>query len=271
MMAESFQIVDAYMRLPTDPFSYRILTESSTFKYLIAPSPPPGATLPDIRGRYLAFQSVDRGDWTVGRLGLADSKRLVLQSVENTALPDIGVSWHPTRIDFLDLPPSLPGSNPERELQCYGQLLARIVPTPRHIGSCPTAIAFWLWQPLSAGLGPESETYGLIHDRDIGPRFLAHITENRTRVIGFMVQRLEARVADASDLGRCSAVLTKLHSLGIAHGSLTRQAFLVDDRLGQAYLHCFASSYRTTDKHVLDAELSSLEHILRQPLAASLL
>lgn len=269
-MSESFQIVDAHMRLPTDPFSYRILTESSAFKYLIAPSPPPGATFPDLRGQHLAFQAVGRGDWTVGWLGLAGDGRLVLRSTDNMRLPDVGVLWHTSKIDFLDLPPRLPGSNTEDELQCYDQLAARIIPTPPQLGKFRAAIAFWLWQPpLSVGLGPESEIYEMIHDHDIGPKFLAHITENGDRIIGFVVERLEARIATASDLGKCSAVLAKLHGLGIAYGGLTRQSFLVDDSIDRAYLHSFASSYRTTDQRVLDEELRSLENILQQPVTTS--
>lgn len=269
-MSESFQIVDAHMCLPTDPFSYRILTESSTFKYLIASSPPPGATFPDIYGQHLAFQTVGLGDWTVGRLGLADDGRFVLRSTENARLPDVGMPWHPSKIDFLDLPTRLPGSNTNDELQCYNQLAARIVPTPGQLGDCRAAIAFWLWQPpLSVGLGPESEMYAVIHGHDIGPKFLAHITENHNRIIGFVVERLQARIAAVSDLGKCKAVLTKLHGLGIAHGGLTRQSFLVDDGLDRAYLHNFAASYPTTDQGVLEAELASLEDILRQTVETS--
>ena len=103
-MSESFQIIDAHKYHPYDPFSYRILTESSTIKYLIASSPPPGAIIPDIKGHYLAFKTVRLGDWTVGRLGLADDGRYVLLSTENIRLPDVCLPWHPSKIDFLDLP-----------------------------------------------------------------------------------------------------------------------------------------------------------------------
>lgn len=265
-MSESFQIEDAHMCHPYDPFSYRILTESSAIKYLVASSPPPGATFPDIYGHHLAFKTVSLGDWTVGRLGLANDGRFVLLSTENTRLLDVCKPWHPSKIDFLDLPTCLPGTSRDDELQFYGQLAAMAVPTPSQLGDCRTAICFWLWQPpLSVGLGPESNIYGIIHGHDIGPKFLAHITENHDRIIGFMVERLQARIATISDLGKCKAVVAKLHSLGFAYGNLVRRSFLVVDNLDRAYLHNFATSYRTTDQGVLEAELASLEDILQQP------
>ncbi|KAI0138975.1 hypothetical protein F4776DRAFT_617511 [Hypoxylon sp. NC0597] len=160
----------------------------------------------------------------------------------------------------------------KNDLQCRGQPMARIVPTPSQLGDCREAVAIWLWQPpLSTGPGPESGIYAMIDGYDIGPKFLAHITENHNRVIGFMVENLQARIANISDLHKCKAVLSKLHRLGIAYGnpSLRRGSFLVDDSLGRAYLHGFASSYVTTDQGVLDKELASIEDILKQPIGTS--
>jgi len=265
-MSESFQIIDALLCCFENTFSYRILTESSTIKYLVASSPPSGPTFPDIYGHYLAFKTVSLGDWTVGQLGLADDGRYVLLSTENIRLPDVCKPWHPSKIDFLDLPTCLPITSLDDELQLSGQLAGIPVPTPSHIGDCSRAICLWQWQPpRSVGVGPESNIYSIVHGHDIGPKFLAHITENHDRIIGFMVERLQARIATISDLGKCKAVLAKLHSLGIAYGNLFRQAFLVVDNLNRAYLHNFSTSYRTTDRGVLEAELASLEDILQQP------
>ncbi|OTA95548.1 hypothetical protein M434DRAFT_28663 [Hypoxylon sp. CO27-5] len=143
--------------------------------------------------------------------------------------------------------------------------MAKIVRTPSHLGNCSVAIAFWLWQPLlSSGLGPESATYAMIDGHEIGPKFLAHITENRKRVIGFMVESLQAYMASISNLDKCVAVLSKLQRLGIAHGNLTRDSFLVVDSRGRAYLHGFQISYTTRDQGVLEKELASVENILKQ-------
>ncbi|KAI1410439.1 hypothetical protein F5Y13DRAFT_202229 [Hypoxylon sp. FL1857] len=270
-MSESFQIIDAFMRLPTDPFYYRILTGSSIIKYLIAVTPPPGITIPDICGECLGFQNIVCGDWNVGNLRLTDDGCFVLESTKKEHLPDVCTPWHHSKIDFLDLPDQIPGSTMEGELQCRNQLVARVVSPPSQLGDYRAAIAFWLWQPpLSEGLGPESSIYAMIEGYDIGPKFLAHITENRTRIIGFMVEGLQARIAGVSDIDKCKAVLSKLHCLGIAYGNLRRDSFLVDDSLGRAYLHDFANSYMTTDLGVLGCELAGVEDILKQPSGASL-
>jgi hypothetical protein len=68
---------------------------------------------------------------------------------------------------------------------------------------------------LSVGLGPESEIYSIVHGHDIGPKFLAHITENHDRLIGFMVERLQARIAAVSDLRKCKAVLTSYMAVAL--------------------------------------------------------
>jgi hypothetical protein len=61
--------------------------------------------------------------------------------------------------------------------------------------------------------------------------------------------------------------LQKLDSLGIVHGHLTKDAFLIRRDIPAAQIHFFFSSYETTDRDVLDEELSSLEEVLqRRPL-----
>ncbi|CRK13675.1 hypothetical protein BN1708_010909 [Verticillium longisporum] len=104
--------------------------------------------------------------------------------------------------------------------------------------------------------------YAAIEGHDIAPKFLAHITENRGRVIGHMLERLKARLATIHDMGKCQAVLARLHGLGITHGGLSRHSFLIDDERGRAYLHGFFNSYHTTDQGVLQAEFHSLGGIL---------
>ncbi|KAF3352002.1 Replication factor C subunit 2 [Verticillium dahliae VDG1] len=266
-MSESFEIVDAFMRYPQEPYLYRILTESSVFKYLVSPSAPPGACFPDIRGEFLAFTSVSRGDWTIGRLGPTGDGRLSLSSTENTRLTDVCTPWHASRIDLLDLPSRLSGVDTLDELQCHGQLTARVVTTPSRYGQCPTAICFWIWQPhFRYGLYADSKMYAAIEGHGIAPKFLAHITENRSRVIGHMLERLKVRLATIHDMGKCQAVLARLHGLGITHGGLSRHSFLIDDERRCAYLHGFVNSYHTTDNGVLQAELNSLGRILpRKP------
>jgi hypothetical protein len=87
------------------------------------------------------------------------------------------------------------------------------------------------------GIVPETKIYSLIQAFDIGPRFLAHVTENRDRVIGYMVERLPGRHVTTEDLPAYRAVLFKLHGLDIAHGFLRLSSFLITN--DRALLHFF--------------------------------
>jgi hypothetical protein len=69
--------------------------------------------------------------------------------------------------------------------------------------------------------------YSLIDGQGIAPKFFAHVTENRNRVIGYIVEIVKARRATIADLPSCRDVSSKLHNLGIAHGSLHDIDFLV--------------------------------------------
>jgi hypothetical protein len=93
------------------------------------------------------------------------------------------------------------------------------------------------WMPDSVyGVNLETEMYALINDHQIAPKFLAHVTENSgdsdgngEMVIGFMVEKVNARRATMADLPACKEVLAKLHALGIAHGHPLPANFLIID------------------------------------------
>jgi hypothetical protein len=65
----------------------------------------------------------------------------------------------------------------------------------------------------------------------MAPRFLVHVTDNDTRVIGFLLERIaNAREAGPADLEKCKDTLSRLRALGIAYGGpLKRYSFLVCD------------------------------------------
>jgi hypothetical protein len=87
--------------------------------------------------------------------------------------------------------------------------------------------------------------YSQIEAHGIGPKFLAHITENEERVYGYMLESVTARHATIDDLQACKAVLAKLHSLEIVYGCLSLQSFLILEN-DQALLHCFGGSQPIT-------------------------
>lgn len=166
--------------------------------------------------------------------------------------------WHPRKVDYLELGKEcVPGSR----LQSEGQIFSAVYSQHFRVDK---VVVNTEWCPESVyGVNHETEIYSLIDNQGIAPKFLAHVTENRNRVIGFMVEMVPARRATICDLSACRTVLSKLHSLGIAHGSLRDTNFLVTNNGDTALLQSFAGSYQTEDKNVLDAEMDSLESVLR--------
>lgn len=96
------------------------------------------------------------------------------------------------------------------------------------------------------------------------PRFLAHLTDNHERVIGYVLEYVPARAAGISDVDLCRAVLQKLHSLGISHGRLSRNDFLLRQDIPVAQMRSFFSAYETTNRDIFDKEMSCLEEVLQQ-------
>ncbi|KAI1361993.1 hypothetical protein F5Y08DRAFT_313347 [Xylaria arbuscula] len=158
------------------------------------------------------------------------------------------------------------------DIQCMNHLYATILPTPAGIATAtlgPEVIGFWAWPPGHAhGTADESHAYSIIQARDPGlaPRFLAHITDNGTRVIGSLLERIaDAREAGPADLEKCKDALSRLHALGMAHGGLLmRHSFLVCGGGDTVLLQGFGGSFKTTDEEVLARELEGLEQVLAQ-------
>jgi hypothetical protein len=234
---------------------YRILTQSSRVKYLAFMSL--DLMILDIHGERLDFNTVPEGDWNIGYLiPKRGSDKLTLDTVEKRALFGVSSTWCPNFIDYLAL--NEPCSSAS-ELQ--GQHQMQSILCREHLGLENVVVNFE-WYPYEI-YGPVRETkiYALIEGYNIGPKFLAHVTENRDRVIGYMVEHVPARSATSADLELCREVLRMLHKLGITHGNINPAAFLIHN--GRALLHGFASARQTQDRAILNAEMDSLENVLR--------
>ncbi|KAF2797110.1 hypothetical protein K505DRAFT_358693 [Melanomma pulvis-pyrius CBS 109.77] len=214
---ESFEILHMISGLPgSDCGYYRILTGSAAIKYLALVFQNP--IFPDIR---------------------AGTKKATLSSTELMTLESIKKTWHPQMVDYSDLGDASSGSD---ELQCLHQTYSAVYHD--HFDVDKVVVSFE-WDPhYVCGVNVETEIYSLIQGHNIGPRFLAHITENRNRVIGYMVEEFRGATL-----------------LGIVHGYLKPSSFLIID--GRALLHSFGGSSQTNDKSVLDAEMTALEGILQ--------
>ncbi|OIW34243.1 hypothetical protein CONLIGDRAFT_566105 [Coniochaeta ligniaria NRRL 30616] len=299
-----FTVEDVYQGWPNQPILYRIRVPAhatgdshpdQVIRYLTARNPPKGASgVPHYRGELLAFNTVPARDWNLGRLAVSNDSaegRFILASTETAHLDeavgllDAGPAWRDKKVDLVDLldalndyrKSDLANDNKDEvsrmvtDIQCMNHVSAVVLPIPASIATAtlgPEVIGVWTWQPGHAhGIAAESHTYSVIQARDPGlaPRFLAHVTDNGTRVIGFLLERVsDAREAGLADLEKCRDTLRRLHALGIAKGGpLRRHSFLVRGD-GAVLLQGFGGSFETTDREVLGLELEGLEHVLVQ-------
>jgi len=75
----------------------------------------------------------------------------------------------------------------------------------------------------------ETDIYRRLHGTGIGPRFLGHLAEEG-RVIGFAMEKVIGRRANKADYNAVRDALTKLHDLGIRHGDINRNNFVITER-----------------------------------------
>lgn len=157
------------------------------------------------------------GEWTEGHISKdVHTGGLFFSSTSTTKLPAVECIWHPTLIDHLEL----------KELDRIRQNIHKV----NHDSFCKPVIfkfATFPWQiPY---LEAETRAYQWIRDKDIGPKFLGHVTEGG-RVIGFLIEHIKgASTATVRDLDACRTALARLHSLGIKHGDVNKHNFLVQE------------------------------------------
>ena len=179
------------------------------------------------------------------------TSQLILQRTEKAVLQKVEHLCHPTRVDYSSLGEALPRD----ELHCALQMYSAIY--QGQLGRSQVVVNTE-WYPESIfGAVQETLIYSKIEGHNIGPRFLAHITENQHRVYEYMLESLPARRATIYDLAICKAVLAKLHALKIIYGSLSSLSFLIVDN--RAFLHCFGGSLLTHEQSLFDKEMASVE------------
>lgn len=275
-----------------------------TVKYLTGPKMSQVTTGPDGHTRSrnnLAFDKVPAGDWVVGRLVPteqgADGK-LELASTETdtaAALDGLGLySAEPvfcgTTVDLQDCQDRVDSTPPwtivaledgkevsvpkPTDLQCIDYVSAEVVaappgvPVPTTAGAKEEVVRVTDWIPGHwVGVETDARAHEAIQARDPGlaPRLVAHVTENHSRVTGFLLERVAgAREAGAADLGACRAALARLHALGITKGQLSRHSFLVREDGSVMIQGPFSSSSGDAEgvEDAMRAEMESLEEVL---------
>ena len=113
----------------------------------------------------------------------------------------------------------------------------------------------------------ETRAYRLLQERDPGlaPRFLAHVTENHSRVVGFLMEHVaDVHEAGERDLEKCRAILGRLHALGIAKKQLSRHSFLVKGDGEVLVRGPFDRPLEGVGEEMLREEMESLERVLAE-------
>ncbi|KAI1412215.1 hypothetical protein F5Y13DRAFT_190573 [Hypoxylon sp. FL1857] len=242
-----------------DPIYWRILTSSNEIKYL--QSQPSDPFYSRTLYEWLDFDKVPEGDWNMGCLSrVGNTDALILDSTMNVPLSAVDSEklWHPQVLDWLDLKGPY-CEKPEDPLG--GRLNAWFYGA--HLG-VEEVIVHFHWHPRFIDPIPNyTYIYSRIDGHNIAPKFLAHITENRSRIIGYMTERIHGRLPTIEDLDACREVLSKFHSLGLLHGDLSPRSFIIDQS-GRAFIHSFERSRDENDQTLLESEMNSLEKALRQ-------
>ncbi|KAK2606748.1 hypothetical protein N8I77_005479 [Diaporthe amygdali] len=270
-----------------------------TIKYLAAPNSSKVFTGPDAHTRRhnnLVFNTVPAGDWVIGRLAATEGHdgqagKLALTSTEADtagALDGLGLCsaepvWCSTTVDVVDCQDALGSprwtvavnadgreiSVPKpTDLQCMDYVSASIATAPAEVMTdADEVVRVTDWLPGHwVGIENDARAHEIIRAQDPGlaPRFLAHVTENHSRVIGFLLERVpDAREAGTADIDECRSALARLHALGIVKGQLSRHSFLVRSDGSVMVQGPFASLSKddSTDE-VMKTEMESLGTVL---------
>lgn len=199
-----------------DGFVCRVLVEKSTIKYVYV-------LATDCPGQDILIPPLPLGKWNVGRINKCPHTGKFLFTHTNfESLRGICTTWHPTKIDYLDLAKVgnvVDDGLVKKHLRLVAHplfekpVLMKIANVPELIGTIET----------------ETEAYRLIDGKSIGPKFLGHVTESG-RVIGTLTEWIEGAIKmDPDNADACFEVLVQLHGLGISHGDVHPAKFLYKD------------------------------------------
>lgn len=127
-------------------------------------------------------------------------------------LPNIK-PWHPMVIDELSL------VNRKRWM--------RVTPLWKcEVNGRPAVAKCLSWPEYLDYATRESEVYRIIEGHHLGPDFLGHVKRNG-RIVGIILAKVEGHYPTASDIPACLEILDRLHNLGIRHGDVHLENFIV--------------------------------------------
>ncbi|RCI17391.1 hypothetical protein L249_2670 [Ophiocordyceps polyrhachis-furcata BCC 54312] len=167
------------------------------------------------------------GDWNKGHVDRnPDTGEAVFVSTEEVQLAGVGNIWHPVKLDELDLTKQ----DGVDEKVHFDQRI-HVTTHLQLNGGKPVLFKLAVWPWEVPWVEDETAAYQWIKGGGIGPQFQGHVTEGKEGcIIGFVIEWLEGfTVAGPGDMDGCAKVLGRLHELGIKHGDVNKNSFLVRD------------------------------------------
>jgi hypothetical protein len=232
-----------------EPSFFRILLDGKLFKYITID---PGTystkelCLPLLLQKKLPrlLLEEETQPWNVARISLQAGSPTVVEAFQ-ASLPTIDFPYfpeQPTSVEYLSL-----------------KFIRRLKPNVCLVTSAgfdkPVIAKFatFYWETDYIA---EIQAYSWLHGHDIpAPKFLGYITENG-RVTGLLTENVKGRRAALSDLHLCQDTLRRLHDLGIVHGSIDKNKFLISQ--GRAVIMGFETAERSEDPEEMEKEMEIL-------------
>ena len=204
----------------------------------------------------LLAQPLPQGDWNLAHITQDANNGSILRFARRRCLSALSGLYG---LQMLSIMPPLEDEHGNQPLrQNRSQIDGRAF-------GVDMALVVMSWLPNSSHqLSIETGVHCWINGYGIRPKFLAHLTENNDRVIGYIIEDIEGRAAKIDDLPACGAVLSKLHMTGYLLGcDFTRSSFLILNS-GRALITDFGSCERcAVDNHeAFQEEMAELETVL---------
>ncbi|KAF8079135.1 hypothetical protein FPV67DRAFT_98519 [Lyophyllum atratum] len=185
------------------------------------------------------------GDWTCACVFGTPGNLAV--EVSNATLAGVQGKWHPNVVDVQHFTPLSRFKARVHEVQLASKIV--VAKIARFEFEIPR-------------VEQETAAYQAIAGHGIGPTFIGHLAEHG-RVMGFLIEKLEGRRADITDLEACQHAVRQLHSLGIVHGDLNRHNFVVSPTGGVTLLD-FENATLNGSQEAMNSEYAQLSEQLQE-------
>lgn len=122
-------------------------------------------------------------------------------------------AWHPVVIDELSLLKRRRWMRTKPLWRC-------------EVNGKPAVAKCLLWPEYLEYTAQETEMYRIIDGHHLGPEFFGHLKRNG-RIIGIIVAEVEGHFPTVSDIPACLEILDRLHRLGVRHGDVHPENFII--------------------------------------------